>query len=689
MDENRIFFKRDISWLSFNYRVLSESKNKKLPIFERIKFLSIFSSNLEEFYKIRISEYRQTIAQENNEPELKSRAKATLYEINKEVSRQMQDFFFIFRDEILPELARNNIILYQGEQPIIEMHRAFIRNYFYDEIFPFLQPVLILKDDISSFLRDNRLYLVIKLYKKSNAELCYALIKIPFSKVPRFISLPSIGETHYLMFIDDAIGYNLDNVFPGFIVDSYYSIRISRDADFSIDPHRNYDLVKEIQKSVKKRKTGRANRMVYNHRMPADMLQYLCETYHIPESQCIPAGRYLTLEDLIKLPNPGSPSLSSRTFSPMRVVLFDRSGSMFKVIKNQDILLHYPYQSFDYLIRFLTEAAYDPKVDEIKITQYRVAEESAVVNALITAAKNGKRVTVFVELKARFDEENNIATSERMKKYGIKIIYSTPGLKVHAKVALILRRSERGENIEKSFAYLSTGNFNEKTAKIYSDMGLFTYNTTLIQDLNLLFNILEGKTAYPHFEQLIVSPFNMLSSLKEKIAREIELARQGKQAYLILKMNGLQDEEMIRLLYDASEAGVKINLIIRGICCLVPNQPYSRNIKIIRIIDKFLEHTRIWYFNSDGKEEVFLSSADWMKRNLSRRIETAFPITNEQIKQKIIKILRLQLQDNTQACIIDENLQNIPVVENSEKPVRAQQEIYELLKNEAESTTHI
>lgn len=258
MDENRIFFKRDISWLSFNYRVLSESQNKKLPIFERIKFLSIFSSNLEEFYKIRISEYRQTIAQENNEPELKSRAKATLYEINKEVSRQMQDFFFIFRDEILPELARNNIILYQGEQPIIEMHRAFIRNYFYDEIFPFLQPVLILKDDISSFLRDNRLYLVIKLYKKSNAELCYALIKIPFSKVPRFISLPSIGETHYLMFIDDAIGYNLDIVFPGFIVDSYYSIRISRDADFSIDPHRNYDLVKEIQKSVKKRKTGRA-----------------------------------------------------------------------------------------------------------------------------------------------------------------------------------------------------------------------------------------------------------------------------------------------------------------------------------------------------------------------------------------------------------------------------------------------
>ncbi|WP_455496954.1 polyphosphate kinase 1 [Coprobacter sp.] len=690
MNSDRIFFKRDISWLSFNYRVLLEAKNKNRPIYDRIKFLSIFSSNLEEFYKIRISEHRGIITQENNDSISRIRAQETLYEINQEVSRQMQDFFSVFRDEILPEMEKNNIILYQGEQPLIELHRAFIRKYFYEEIFPFLQPVLILKEDISSFLRDNRLYLAIKLCKKKNQEPpYYALIKVPFSKVPRFITLPSIDNTHYLMFVDDAIGYNLDIVFPGFVIDSYYSIRVSRDADFSIDPRHSYDLVEEIRKNVKKRKTGRANRMVYNYRMPQDMLQYLCETYHIPKSQCIPAGRYLTLEDLIKLPNPGHPELSSPPFFPMRVSIFDRSGSMFKVIKQQDILLYYPYQSFDYLIRFLTEAAYDPKVDEIKITQYRVAEDSAVVNALIAAAKNGKRVTVFVELKARFDEENNIATSERMQKAGVKIIFSTPGLKVHAKVALILRRSENGENVEKSFAYLSTGNFNEKTAKIYSDMGLFTYNTTLIQDLNLLFNVLEGKATSPHFDQLLVSQFNMLPILKEKIAHEIELARQGKAAYIILKMNGLQDEEMIRLLYDASEAGVKIDLIIRGICCLVPNQSYSQNIRIIRIIDEFLEHARIWYFNAEGKEEVFLSSADWMKRNLNRRIETAFPILDKPIKQKIIITLKLQLQDNTQACIINEHLQNIPIIHNTENPIRAQQKIYELLKNEAESIIHI
>ena len=562
----------------------------------------------------------------------------------------MQDFFFIFRDEILPELARNNIILYQGEQPIIEMHRAFIRNYFYDEIFPFLQPVLILKDDISSFLRDNRLYLVIKLYKKSNAELCYALIKIPFSKVPRFISLPSIGETHYLMFIDDAIGYNLDIVFPGFIVDSYYSIRISRDADFSIDPHRNYDLVKEIQKSVKKRKTGRANRMVYNHRMPADMLQYLCETYHIPESQCIPAGRYLTLEDLIKLPNPGSPSLSSRTFSPMRVALFDRSGSMFKVIKNQDILLHYPYQSFDYLIRFLTEAAYDPKVDEIKITQYRVAEESAVVNALITAAKNGKRVTVFVELKARFDEENNIIWAKKLEKAGCHVIYGLVGLKTHSKITLVVRREEDGI---RRYVHLGTGNYNDSTAKLYTDCGLLTCAEPIGEDATAVFNMLSGYSEPKHWNDLIVAPIWLRKRFLRLIEREKNWALAGKEAHIIAKMNSLCDREIIEALYAASAAGVKIELIIRGICCLKVGIPHiSENISVRSIVGNFLEHARIFYFYNDGAEELYMGSADWMPRNLDKRVEIVFPLKDEKIKQQAKHILDIQLADNLKAHIL-------------------------------------
>ena len=680
---DRKYFKRDISWLSFNRRVLLEARNKELPLFERIKFLSIYSSNQEEFYRIRVSEHRHLIAKGDNSTEEARNAKETLAEINAEVGRQVKDFSYIFTHEILPELAANNIVLYQG-QPIPDFHKEFARNYFKEEIFPYLQPVLILKDHISSFLRDNRLYLAIQLHKKDaeDSRIYYALIKIPFTKVPRFIGLPPYEGKHYLMFIDDAIGYNLDIVFPGFNVDAYYSVRVSRDADFAIDSNQKDNIVDEIRKHVKKRKTGVANRLVYNAMMPHEMLHYLCQTYNIPESQCIAAGRYLTLEDLIKLPNPTHKKLTIEPPTPLRVPEFDRSGSIFKVIKAHDMLLHFPYQSFDYLIRFLMESAYDPKVEEIKLTQYRVAENSEVINALVTAARNGKKVTVYVELKARFDEENNISTSELMKKAGIHVIYGVSGLKVHAKVALILRRSIGGTNMEKSFAFLSTGNFNEKTAKIYSDIGLFTYDTQIITELNCLFEILEGKHITPEFKTLLVAQYNMLDALKSMIDREIKAAKDGKKAYIILKMNGLQDTDMINKLYEASEAGVQIDLIIRGICCLIPNQPYSRNICIIRIIDQYLEHARIWYFYAGGKEEVYMTSADWMKRNLNRRIETAFPILDEKLKNQIIRILHYQLTDNVQACLIDEHLNNIYVQNNNSERIRAQQKIYEMLRDD-------
>ena len=682
-DMNWKYFKRDISWLSFNRRVLLEARNKELPLFERIKFLSIYSSNQEEFYRIRVSEHRNLVMLKNCSSAEYQNAKETLAEINAEVSRQVKDFSYIFTHEILPELAYNDIVLYQG-QPMPDFHKDFIRNYFKEEIFPYLQPVLILKDHISSFLRDNRLYLSIQVHPRGSqdSQIYYALIKVPFSKVPRFIELPYYELIHYLMFVDDFIVYNLDIVFPGFVVDAYYSVRVSRDADFSIDSNQKENIVDEIRKHVKKRKTGVANRLVYNAMMPHEMLSYLCQAYNIPESQCIAAGRYLTLEDLIKLPNPTGKKLAVESPIPLRVPEFDRSGSVFKVIKSHDMLLHFPYQSFDYLIRFLMESAYDPKVEEIKLTQYRVAENSEVINALVTAARNGKKVTVYVELKARFDEENNIFTSEQMQKAGIHVIYGVPGLKVHAKVALILRRSIGGTNMEKSFAFLSTGNFNEKTAKVYSDIGLFTYNTQIITELNCLFEILEGKDVPPIFNTLLVAQYNMLDVLKSMIDQEIGAAQEGKKAYIILKMNGLQDIDMINKLYEASNAGVQIDLIILGICCLVPNQPYSHNIRIIRIIDQYLEHARIWYFYAGGNECVYLSSADWMKRNLSRRIETAFPIVDDRLKKQIIRILHYQLADNVQACQIDEHLNNIYVQNNNPERVRAQQKIYEMLQEE-------
>ena len=396
--------------------------------------------------------------------------------------------------------------------------------------------------------------------------------------------------------------------------------------------------------------------------------------------------RYHNLQDLSKLPNPVGKSLEQQPLAPMRVPFLDGMGSMFKAVKRRDVLLHFPYESFDYLIRFLMEAAFDPTVEEIKITQYRVAENSAVVNTLVSAAQNGKRVTVFVELKARFDEENNLSTAERMRQAGIRIIYSIPGLKVHAKVALILRKEKADGARRRDLVYLSTGNFNEKTAKIYSDMALLTANEALVRDVDTLFALLEGRQPEPAFTHLLVARHNMVPELRTMIQREIDHVAAGRKGYILLKMNGLHDPGMIDELYRASEAGVRIDLIVRGICCLMPDQPYSANIEVTRIVDMFLEHSRIWYFYNDGAEDLFLTSADWMKRNLNRRIETAFPILDPDIKREIIDILQIQLSDNVKACRLDGELRNRFKRNANPVKVRAQMAIYDYLRRKNEST---
>ena len=465
------------------------------------------------------------------------------------------------------------------------------------------------------------------------------------------------------------------------MVESCYSIKISRDADIYLDDEKGGNIVENIRKKVKKRKIGALSRFMYDSNMPDDFLAFICNAFGITTDDLVLGGRYNNLQDLIKLPNPRGKELEQQVPSPMRVPFLDEMGSVFRAVKKRDILLHFPYQSFDYLIRFLMEAAFDPKVDEIKITQYRVAENSAVINTLISAAQNGKKVTVFVELKARFDEENNMSTAERMEQAGIRIIYSIPGLKVHAKVAVILRKDTEDGCKRRDFAYLSTGNFNEKTARIYSDMALLTSNAELITDINKVFAVLEGKLAGPTFRHLLVARFNMVPELTRMIHREIEHVKAGRKGRIVLKMNGLHDQNMINELYNASENGVEIDLIVRGICCLVPNRPFSANIKVTRIVDMFLEHSRIWYFYNDGEEELFLTSADWMRRNLNRRIETAFPILNAEIKQCIIDILKIQLQDNVKACLIDEHLYNNFKRDDNPVKVRAQLAIYEYLKN--------
>lgn len=659
-----------------------EAMDKTVPLFDRIKFLSIYHSNQEEFYRVRVSEYHQILADSSKDDEEKRQAAATLKAINQEVNRQVDIFNKFFFNDIIPDLERNGMVLYHQEK-IEECHRQEVRNFFKEEIFPFLQPVLILKNDIVSFLRDNRLYLAIKMYRKSDRnspdrQPFYAQIKIPFSKVPRFINLTPCNGKSYVMFIDDMIALNLDIVFPGFDIDSHYAIRVSRDADFSIEAKEGGNIVDAVRKRVKKRKIGNANRLVYDGSMPADMREYICEAYDIPHDQCIRSGRYLNLEDLSKLPNLTEKVLTETLPQPMRLPVFDNAPSMFEVIRQRDFLIHFPYQSFDYLTRFLTEAADNPAVTDIKLTQYRVAENSEVIDRLLYAAHKGKQVTVYVEIKARFDEENNIITSELMRESGIRVVYSTPGLKVHAK-ALLIKCAVTDNALPPAYAFLSTGNFNEDTAQIYSDMGLFTVNRNITSELDKLFSILDGSSTDRYFETLLVAQFNMVDVLKQKIRFEIEEARHGRKAHIILKMNGLHDTGMIDALYDASEAGVQIDLIVRGINCLVPDQPYSRNIRTVRIIDSYLEHARIWYFYAGGHEDMYLSSADWMRRNLNRRIETAAPVLDQRIKNEILSILELQLHDNVKACSIDENLNN-HYIRNDQPEIRSQRRCFQLLK---------
>lgn len=682
MENVRKYFKRDISWLSFNYRVLMEAMDKTVPLFDRIRFLSIYQSNQEEFYRVRVSEYHQILSDPTQSDEEKEQAECTLESINREVNRQVDIFNKFFFNDIIPELEQEGMVLYHQEK-IEDFHRAEVRRFFKEEVFPFLQPVLILKDDIVSFLRDNRLYLAIKMFKKSDRNNpdrvpFYAQIKIPFSKVPRFIKLTPYNGKNYVMFIDDMIALNLDIVFPGFDIDSHYAIRVSRDADFSIEPKEGVNIVDAVRKRVKKRKIGNANRLVYDGSMPRDMLEYICEAYDIPHGQCIRSSRYLNLEDLTKLPNLTGRVLSETLPSPMRLPIFDNALSMFEVIRHRDFLIHFPYQSFDYLTRFLTEAADDPTVTDIKLTQYRVAENSEVIDRLLYAAQRGKRVTVYVEIKARFDEENNIITSELMQQSGVRIVYSTPGLKVHVK-ALLVKCAPPNSKLPQAYAFLSTGNFNEDTARIYSDMGLFTVNREITGELDKLFSILDGSSTDRDFKTLLVAQFNMVDVLKQKIRFEMEEARQGRKARIILKMNGLHDTGMIDALYDASEAGVRVDLLVRGINCLVPNQPYSRNIHMTRIIDSYLEHARIWYFYAGGREEVYLSSADWMRRNLNRRIETAVPILDQRIKNEILSVIDLQLRDNVKACYIDEYLGN-HYVRNEGPKIRSQRLCFRLLE---------
>ena len=683
--ENR-YFDRELSWLSFNRLVLEQTKDKSLPLFERIKFCAIYDSNLDEFYRIRVA-YYQSLAEipKKSRKVLDYSPKSVLSNIKEEVTKQLKDFEHIFYNEIIPELDESGIILWQNQE-LSEAHKAYLKDYFSKEELPEIQPVLLSSSGaVLSFLKDNLIYLALKIHKKSRPpeyKSNYAVIQIPSDTLGRFVSLPPLNDKFLYIFLEDVIKKHLYMIFPGYHIEATYSIKLSRNADLMIEDEFSGNLLNKLKKSLKQRKTGLPARFIYDEKMPEDVKEVLQLAFNLSEKDFFPVGKYLNFSDLNQLTNPFSPKLELPPLKQLNHPVIDKYDSIIDAVEENDLLLHFPYQTYDYVLRFFHEAATNPEINEIKTTQYRVATNSAIVNALIAAAGNGKEVTVFVEVKARFDEENNIAFADKMRDAGINVIASIPGLKVHAKAALAIKNSSK-KGKRKSYAFLGTGNFNEKTARQYADEGFFTSDKNITKDLEKLFLFLENPIDTFKFKHILVPGFNMLPVIREKVNREINYVKEGKKAHLIFKLNGLGDKEIIDLLYDAGSKGVKIDLIVRSICKLRPNLPFSRNITITRIVDRFLEHSRIYAFNNSGNKEVYLSSADFLSRNLRRRIEAAFPVYNPELIQEIFDILKLQLRDNVKAKRLDENIRNMNKGVTETNEYRSQSDIYDYLKRKS------
>ena len=688
MNDETKYFDRELSWLSFNRLVLEQTKDKSLPLFERIKFCAIYDSNLDEFYRIRVAYYQslEDIPKKNRKV-LDYSPKTVLQNIKKEVTDQLTEFENIFYTQIIPELEKSGIILWQNQE-LTQTHTDFLKDYFSKEVLPEIQPVLLSSSGaVMSFLKDNVIYLALKIHKKTRPadyKSNYAVIQIPSNTLGRFVALPPLNGKYLYMFLEDVIRKHLYMIFPGYDIQETYSIKLSRNADLMIEDEFSGNLLNNLRKSLKQRKTGFPARFSYDGKMPEDVKKVLQLAFNLSEKDFFPVGKYLNFSDFSQFKNPFSPKFELPPLKQLKHPTIDKYDSIIEAVEENDLLLHFPYQTYDYVLRFFHEAATNPEIDEIKTTQYRVATNSAIVNALIAAAGNGKDVTVFVEVKARFDEANNIAFADKMRNAGINVIASIPGLKVHAKAALAIKNiSKKGKR--KSYAFLGTGNFNEKTAAQYADEGFFTSDKNITKDMEKLFLYLENPTDTFNFKHILVPGFNMLSVLREKTNREINYAREGKKAHLIYKLNGLGDKELIDMLYDAASKGVKIDLIVRGICKLRPGLPFSKNITITRIVDRFLEHARIYAFNNGGNKEVYLSSSDFLTRNLRRRIETAFPIYKSELINEIFDILTLQLRDNTKAKLLDKNINNTDKkIPKGVQKYRAQTDIYDYLREKIE-----
>ncbi len=681
------FFDRELSWLSFNYRVLQEAKDKSVPLFERIKFLAIYSNNLDEFFRVRVATLRSLLLLKKKSLEqLKFDPQDLLKKIHSTVKLHQIEMGEIFRSEIIPGLNENNIFLVDNTQ-LNKNQSKFVNNYFEENIRQHIQPLLLIKNKITPFLKNKRLYMVVRLSSKSKKKnetkrvvYKYALVEIPSDYLPRFVEIPSNDDKKNIIFLDDIIRYKIDKIFEAYNIVDCYSIKLTRDAELYIEDEYSGNLQSKILSGIKKRNTGLPSRFLFDENMPKGVLTYLKGAFQLKNEDLYEGGKYHNFSDFFSFPNSRGSELEYPKQIPIRQKELGQYENIFQAISKKDYCFYFPFHSFNHILQFINDAADDPNVTTIKMTQYRVAKDSKILKALIRAAKSGKNVIVFVELKARFDEEANIVWSEEMQKGGVDVYYSIPGIKVHSKLLMVTRKD--GDEY-KNYCYLGTGNFNENTAKIYSDIGLLTSNIELTDEVERVFEFLVGRNSNYNFEHLLVARFNMRKAFNQLIDREISIAQSGRKGMIILKMNSLEDRKMINKLYEASQKGVKIFLVIRGICCLIPGvKGMSENITVYSIIDKYLEHARIFVFNNDGDPLIYSGSADWMRRNLSKRIEVIFPIYDEGIKKDILKILEIQLADNVKSRVIDKWQRNEFKRNDSSANIRSQLAMYDYFRDQ-------
>ncbi|WP_439151172.1 polyphosphate kinase 1 [Winogradskyella sp.] len=672
--EKNVYINRELSWLQFNARVLQEAADEEVPLIERLRFLGIFSNNLDEFFKVRYATVRRIDeAGKGGKAELGGiKASELLEQITKIVINQQSESLEIL-DSINRQLENEHIHIIKENDIDADQH-DFIKDYFYQEISPALVVIVLNEDVALPELKDSAAYLTIKMTNSNGADQ-FALIEIS-KAMDRFVVLPRKGESNYIIMLDDMLRYCLDDIFNIFNYDSIsaHMIKITRDGELDFDSDLSKSFIDKLSDSVKDRQSGDPVRFVYDKSIEEDTLNFLLDRMGIDtKDSIIPGGRYHNRRDYMDFPSLGRTDLLYSKIQPLPVKGLSLEVSIFKTIKQKDYLVYTPYHTFSYVVKFLREAALDPQVKTIKITIYRLAQISHVASSLINAAKNGKKVTVCIELRARFDEEANINYAGQMKDAGVNMLFGVTGLKVHCKMCVIER--EENEKLVR-YGFVSTGNFNESTAKIYTDFTLLTANSKILKDINKVFNFFEVNYKIHRYKHIITSPHYTKSKLFALIDEEIRNAKLGNTAYIKLKMNSISSYKMVDKLYEASRAGVKIKMIVRGLCCLVPGvEGMSENIEIISIIDKFLEHTRLFIFSNNDKPKFFISSADWMTRNIDNRVEVTCPIYDEDIKNELQDLFEICWNDNVKARIINQTQDNT-YKRNDHKKIRAQFETY-------------